>query len=68
MQDLGGRNLEPSRVHLYIGIVYTGIKEHKAYGPDKIPNCLLKECATEIAPSLVLLFQASIKQSKVPSE
>ena len=44
------------------------IKEHKAHGPDKIPNRLLKECATEIAPSLVLLFQASIKQSKVPSE
>jgi len=44
------------------------IKEHKVFGPDKIPNRLLKECATEIAPSLVLLFQASIKQSKVPSE
>ena len=44
------------------------IKVHKAHGPDKIPNRLLKECATEIAPSLVLLFQASIKQSKVPSE
>ena len=44
------------------------IEEHKAHGPDKIPNRLLKECAVEIAPSLVLLFQTSIKQSKVPSE
>ena len=44
------------------------IKEYKAHGPDKIPNRLLKECVTEIAPSLVLLFQVSIKQSKVPSE
>ena len=51
------------------------IKEHEAHGPDKIPNHpdkipnhLLKECAVEIAPSLVLLFQTSIKQSKVPFE
>ena len=58
-----------------ISVTYNGvvnllknIKEHKAHGPDKIPNRLLKECATEIAHPLVLLFQASIKQSKVPSE
>jgi len=44
------------------------IKEHKTFVPDKIPNRFLKECSTEIVPSLVLLFQASIKQSKVPSE
>jgi len=37
-------------------------------GCNKIPNRLLKECAVEIAPSLVLLFQTSIKQSKVPFE
>ena len=58
-----------------ISVTYNGvvnllknIKEHKAHGPDKIPNHLLKECATDIAHSLVLPFQASIKQSKVPSE
>ena len=58
-----------------ISVTYNGvvnllknIKEYKAHGPDKIPNRLLKECATEIAHPLVLLFQASIKQSKVPSE
>ena len=29
---------------------------------------MLKECAVEIAPSLTLLFQASINQSVVPTE
>ena len=44
------------------------LKPYKASGPDKIPTCLLKECAKEIAPSLILLFQASLKQSIVPTE
>ena len=44
------------------------LKPYKASGPDKIPTRLLKECAKEIAPSLVLLFQASLKQSIVPTE
>ena len=33
------------------------LKEFKEYGPDKIPNCLLKECANEIAPLLTLLLR-----------
>ena len=44
------------------------LKPYKASGPDKISTRLLKECAKEIAPSLVLLFQASFKQSIVPTE
>ena len=44
------------------------LKPYKGSGPDKIPTRLLKECAKEIAPSLVLLFQASLKQSIVPTE
>ena len=44
------------------------IKPYKASEPDKIPTRLLKECAKKIAPSLVLLFQASLKQSIVPTE
>ena len=44
------------------------LKPYKANGPDKIPTRLLKECAKEIAPSLVLLYQASLKQSIVPTE
>ena len=41
------------------------LKQYKVPGPDLIPNCLLKEAADEIAPVLTLLFQTSIKQSKV---
>ena len=44
------------------------LKPYKASGPDKIPTRLLKEGAKEIAPSLVLLFQASLKQSIGPTE
>ena len=44
------------------------LKPYKANGPDKIPTRLLKECVKEIAPSLVLLYQASLKQSIVPTE
>jgi len=40
----------------------------KATGPDKIPTHLLKLCATEFAPILTLIFQASIHQSRVPPD
>ena len=33
------------------------LKEFKEYGPDKILNRLLKECANEIAPLLTLLLR-----------
>jgi len=38
----------------------------KATGPDKIPAHLLKLCSMELAP--LLIFQASIQQSRVPSD
>jgi hypothetical protein len=43
------------------------IKPHKASGPDKIPGKLLQEVAEEVSPAVVLLFQASIDQGKVPA-
>ena len=43
------------------------INPHKASGPDGIPGKLLKEIAVEVSPAIVLLFQASIDQGKVPS-
>ena len=60
-----------TEIHVTLNGVYKLLKElkqHKAPGPDLIPNRLLKETAEDIAPTLTLLFQASIKQSKVPSE
>ena len=44
------------------------IKEHKATGPDKIPGKILKMCAEEIVDVLVLFFQASLNQGKVPED
>ena len=39
------------------------LQANKASGPDQIPARLLKEFSEELAPSLTLLFQASIHQS-----
>ncbi len=43
------------------------IKPNKATGPDGIPARLLKEIATETAPAITILFQASINQGTVPA-
>ena len=54
----------------WLGVIklLPNLKPYKASEPYKIPTRLLKECAKEIAPSLVLLYQASLKQSIVPTE
>jgi len=44
----------------------TNLKLHKASGPDQISNRLLKMMADEIAPSLTLIFQASLEQGVLP--
>ena len=44
------------------------IKPFKAFGPDGIPAFLLKEIAFQIAPSLAVVFQASINQCKLPAD
>ena len=44
------------------------LKPNKASGPDMIPNRVLKEAAVEIAPFLVMLFQASLDQGILPKE
>ena len=41
---------------------------HKATGPDNIPSRFLKEFAKQIAPALMLIFQSSINQGKLPCE
>ena len=41
----------------------TSLNPHKATRP-----CLLKETAKEITPALTFIFQASINQSKIPSD
>ena len=44
------------------------LKSHKAAGPDRIPNRVLKELSNELAPLLTALFNQSVKQGKVPRE
>jgi hypothetical protein len=44
------------------------INPSKAFGPDGIPNCILKECASQIAPSLTVIFQKSIDTGTLPED
>ena len=40
----------------------------KAYGPDKIPARMLKECALELAPLLCTIYEVSITSGTVPKD
>ena len=51
-----------------IASLLCGLDVHKACGPDRIYPRLLKETAHSVPPMLTLLYQASLKQHKVPSE
>ena len=42
------------------------INPSQAYGPDQIPGRLLKECTSEIAPSLSRLINLSLRVGCVP--
>ena len=42
------------------------INSSKAPGPDQIPNRILKECATELAPGLTCIFKTSLSSGCLP--
>ena len=44
------------------------INPHKAYGPDQIPNVILKNCADTLAPALRDIFQRSLDTAVLPSD
>ena len=44
------------------------LKPNKSTGPDLISARFLKEVATEIAPAITLLFNASLNQGAIPTE
>jgi len=44
------------------------LNPHKASGPDGVSARILKECANEVADGLVFLFNASLKQGKIPDD
>jgi len=45
-----------------------GLDPCKACGPDNISIRFIKETTVNLAPSLTLLYQASVKQGRVPNE
>ena len=46
----------------------SNIKPFKASGPDDIPAYLLKEIAYQIAPSVMMVFQASLNQCELTAD
>ena len=46
----------------------SNVKPFKASDPDSIPTFLLQEIAFQIAPSLAVLFQASLNKCKLPAD
>ena len=46
----------------------SNLNPYKASGPGKIPTRFFKEFATEIAPCLTILFQASLNQGIIPDD
>ena len=51
--------------------VYTLLNKldvHKAYGTDNLSPHILKQCASQLSPSLAILFTLSMKTGKVPSQ
>ena len=41
---------------------------NKAVGPDLIPNIVLKECATDLAPGLTAIYRLSLNSGTLPSD
>ena len=46
--------------------VLSSLDGSKACGPDGVLPAVLKQCAKELTPSLVTLFNLSMEQSEVP--
>jgi hypothetical protein len=49
-------------------ILLQDIHLSKASGPDGITNRILKECASQITPSLAVIFQKSIDTGTLPED
>ena len=51
-----------------VASLLSGLKPFKVTGPDNIPAYLLEKITNQLAPSLTLVFKASLNQSKLPSD
>ena len=57
------------QIHIHLeGVtqIFLNLKPYKAAGPDNLPSYFLKEVANNTAPSLCLIFQASLNQGLLP--
>ena len=62
-------DMPPITVHINgVTKLLSDIKPYKSPGPDDIPAFLLKEVASQLAPPLTLIFQASLHQHKLPCD
>lgn len=44
------------------------LKRKKSEGLDEIPNCILKDCAHELAPQIAHIINLSLTSSQIPSD
>ena len=54
-------------MHGVINLLHN-LDPHKAPNPNGIPARFLKETCNNIAPALVLMYKASLKQGKLPRD
>ena len=62
--DIQPIDIQPLAIHHHL----SSLQPHKAQGPDNIPPMLLKIASSEISLSLSLIFNASIKQGRLPQD
>jgi len=53
---------------VYFNYVLQELDLHKASGPDGIPSKFLSETSASIAPSLTLVYQASLHKGELPTD
>ena len=68
VHDTSLPSISPLTVHVEgVAQLLTNIQPHKASGPDNLPAHFLKEVANEIAPVLIIVFQALLDQGHLPN-
>ena len=48
--------------------IMNNLNTSKAIGPDNIPNIILKDCAAELSPGLIKIFQLSLDSGTLPAD
>ena len=68
-EDNSFPDMPPIHIHPHgVEQLLSGLKLHKASGPDMIPTYLLKLLAHQLAPALTVLYQASLDQGQLAED